>query len=299
MKNFIPRGIVLPLLTPFLPNGSIDESRLRWLTRRMIAAGVHGIFPGGSTGEFWALNDEERSLIIQIVVDEVAGKVPVYAGVGSIATRQVIRMAQRAEEYGADALVVVTPFYINPSQDELFNHYAAIAKNTALPIFPYNNPSRTGNVNLEPATMARLAGLENMVGIKDSSGNMAQTADYISLCRSDFAVFQGRDDLIFPSLVMGAVGAVAAEGNVVPEMCVELYDRFIGNDWERAKAIQVKLAMLRRALSWGSYPASLKAAMAMIGEPVGDPRLPVETLPISFCEPLRNILTKMGLVVVA
>ena len=144
MKNFVPQGIVLPLLTPFQPDGSIDEPRLRSLSRRMISAGVHGIFPGGSTGEFWALNEVERCQIIQIVIDEVKGEIPVYAGVGAIGTRQVINMARCAEEHGADALVVVTPFYINPSQDELYDHYSTVARNTALPILPYNNPGRTG-----------------------------------------------------------------------------------------------------------------------------------------------------------
>ena len=299
MRKFKPQGIVVPLLTPFLPDGSIDEDRLRWLTRRMIEAGVHGVFPGGSSGEFWALNEEERCQIIQIVVDEAVGAIPVYAGVGAVGTRQVIKLAYFAEEAGADALVVITPFYINPTQNELYKHYEAIAQSTSLPVIPYNNPSRTGNVNLEPATVARLSELDNLVGIKDSSGNIGQTADYITLCHPGFAVFQGRDDMIFPSLVLGAVGGVAAEGNVAPEMCVDLYDSFIKNNWERAKAIQVKLARLRRALAWGSYPAALKAAMAMIGEPIGDPRSPVEILPASYYEPLRNILTKMGLDVVA
>lgn len=299
MDKFKPHGMVIPLLTPFLPDGSIDEIRLRRLTRRMITAGVHGVFPGGSSGEFWVLDDDERCHIIEIVVDEVAGAIPVYAGVGAVGTRQVIRLARRAEEAGVDALVIVTPFYINPTQNELYNHYIAIAESTSLPILPYNNPSRTGNVNLEPATVARLSELQNLVGIKDSSGNIGQTCDYITLCRPGFAVFQGRDDMLFPSLVLGAVGGVAAEGNVAPELCVELYDRFMSNDFERAKAIQVKLAMLRRALAWGTYPAALKAAMAIIDEPMGNPRPPAEPLPGSYYEPLRNILVNMGLSVFA
>jgi len=295
MSKFKPQGIVVPLLTPFLPNGSIDEDRLRWLTRRMIGAGVHGVFPGGSSGEFWALNEEERCQIIQIVVDEAAGEAPVYAGVGAVGTRQVIKLVRCAEEVGADALVVITPFYIHPTQNELYKHYEAIAHSTPLPVIPYNNPSRTGNLNLEPATVARLSELDNLVGIKDSSGDIGQTADYITLCHPDFAVFQGRDDMIFASMVLGAVGGVAAEGNVAPEMCVDLYNAFYAKDWERAKAIQAQLAMFRKALAWGTYPAALKAAMKMIGEPVGDPRSPAEPLPVSYHNALCDILVKMGL----
>jgi 4-hydroxy-tetrahydrodipicolinate synthase len=288
-------GIVVPLLTPFRPDGSLDEPGLRHLTRRMITAGVHGVFPVGSSGEFWVLNDQERRLVIKTVVDEIAGAIPVYVGVGAIGTRQVIEYVHMAEQLGADAVVAVTPFYISLSQKELYTHYAAIARSTSLPVLPYNNPGRTGNVNLEPATVARLSEIENLVGIKDSSGNLGQTADYINLCRPGFAVFQGRDDIIFPSLVLGAVGGVAAEGNVAPELCVDMYHAFLSHDWEKAKAIQAKLALLRRALAWGTYPAPLKAAMEMICESAGDPRPPAEPLPASYHNNLRNILVQMGL----
>jgi len=299
MNKYNLHGIVVPLLTPFTSNDAIDEDGVRRLTRRMVAAGVHGVFPCGSSGEFWVLDDEERCRIIQTVVAEAAGDVLVYAGVGAVGTRQAIKLTRCAEEGGADALVVITPFYINPTQEELYHHYAAIARSTSLPVIPYNNPSRTGNVNLEPATMARLAEIENLAGIKDSSGNIGQTADYITLCPPGFAVFQGRDDMIFPSMVLGAVGGVAAEGNVAPEMCVELYDAFMANDWERSKAVQVKLAKFRRALALGTYPAALKTAMTMIGEPMGAPRSPAAALPAAYLDRLRQILINLDLNVVA
>ena len=295
MKNFIPCGMVVPLLTPFKPDGSLDKLGLRRLTRRMITAGIHGVFPVGSSGEFWVLNDQERQEIIKTVVDEVAGAIPVYAGVGAIGTREVIEYCHLAEQLVADALVAVTPFYISLSQTELYAHYAAIAQSTSLPVIPYNNPGRTGNVNLEPVTVARLSEIENLVGIKDSSGNIGQTLDYINQSRPGFAVFQGRDDMIFPSMVLGAVGGVVAEGNVAPELCVDLYNAFQSHDWEIAKEIQAKLAILRRALAWGTYPSALKAAMGMICEPVGDPRPPAAPLPVRYHNDLRIILVKMGL----
>jgi len=297
MSALQPRGMIIPLLTPFQEDGSLDEQALRRLARRLIAAGVHGLFPAGSTGEFFALSQEERCRVIEIVIEEAAGQVPVYAGTGAISTREAIQLTRAAETLGADAVVVITPFYLAPSQDELYAHYAAIAESTSLPVIPYNNPGRTGGVNLAPATVARLAAIDNLVGIKDSSGNLAQTAEYVSETPNDFAVFQGRDDLFFPSLAMGAVGGVAATGNVAPELVVELYEAFIAGDWERARAAQIKLSLLRRALSLGTFPSVLKAAMGMIGEPVGPPRGPVAPLSEAQHDALREVLTRMGLTV--
>jgi 4-hydroxy-tetrahydrodipicolinate synthase len=294
-QTFKPEGMVIPLLTPFAQDSSLDEQALRRSVRRLIDAGVHGVFPVGSSGEFWSLGAEERCRAIEIVVEEAAGQVPVYAGTGHIGTREAVQLTQRAESIGADAIVVVTPFYVAPSQDELYAHYATIADSTSLPVFPYNNPKRTGGVSLGPDTLARLAGLPNLAGIKDSSGNLALTAEYINQTPDSFAVFQGSDDLFYPSLAMGAVGGIAATGNVAPEIVVELYEAFRDGDWECSRAAQVKLASLRRASSWGSYPSVLKAAMAMIGEPVGPPRAPVSPLDDSYHEALRQVLVGMGL----
>jgi len=297
MTAFQPRGMVIPLLTPFREDGSLDEQALRRLARRLIAAGVHGLFPVGSSGEFCSLSQEERCRVIEVVIEEAAGQVLIYAGTGAISTREVIQLTRSAEALGADAAVVITPFYLAPSQDELYAHYAAIAESTSLPVIPYNNPGRTGGVNLAPATVARLAAIDNLVGIKDSSGNMAQTAEYVNETPDSFAVFQGRDSLFFPSLALGAVGGVAATGNVVPELVVELYEAFVAGDWKRSCAVQAKLSLLRGGLSLSPFPSVLKAAMAMIGEPVGPPRRPVAPLHESQHDALREVLAKMGLAV--
>lgn len=153
MATWQPRGMVIPLLTPFRDDESVDEAALRWLVCHLIAQGVHGLFPVGSTGEFWALRDSERTRIIEIVVKEVAGRVPVYAGTGAPGTRQSVALTRQAEALGADAVVAITPFYISPNPDELYAHYAAIAEATRLPVIPYNNPVRTGGVNLTPDLM--------------------------------------------------------------------------------------------------------------------------------------------------
>lgn len=299
MKRFKPQGMVIPLLTPFHQDGSLDEQALRRSTRRLIRAGVHGLFPVGSSGEFWGLSVEERCRAIEIVVEEADGRLPVYAGTGDVSTRKTIALTERAESLGADAAVVITPFYVAPSQEELYAHYAAIADSTSLPVFPYNNPKRTGGVSLEPAFVTRLAGIPNLAGIKDSSGNLALTAAYVNQTPDSFAVFQGSDDLFFPSLAMGAVGGIAATGNVVPELVVELYDAFVCGEWDRSRAVQSKLASLRRANALGTYPSVLKAAMAIIGEPIGPPRAPVTSLESSHSDALRQVLVGMGLAIQA
>jgi 4-hydroxy-tetrahydrodipicolinate synthase len=295
MTTFRPKGMIVPMVTPFQSDGALDEQALRRLTQRLITAGVHGLFPVGSSGEFWALNPEEGYRAIEIVVEEAAGQVPVYAGTGAIDTCQASQRAHFAEELGTDAIVVITPFYVAPTQEELYAHYASVADSTLLPVIPYNNPARTGGVNLEPRTVAQLAAIGNLVGIKDSSGNLAQTAEYINETRDDFAVFQGRDDLFFASLVMGAAGGIAATANVVPELVVSLYECFVQGDWERSRDTQIRLSYLRRALSWGTYPSVLKAAMDLIGESVGEPRRPVSPLREETRKALHTLLVDIGL----
>ena len=201
---------------------------------------------------------------------------------------------------GADAIVIVTPFYISPNQDELYNHYAAICASTSLPVIPYNNPGRTGGVNLEAQTVARMAAtLPNLVAIKDSSGKLQQTIEYIRTTPRTFAIFQGRDELIHESFKQGTVGAVAAVGNVAPEVVMDIYAAHLAGDDERGRSAQEKITVLRDALALGTFPSVLKAAMAMIGEPVGPPRLPVAPLAEPQIEKLRAMLDRIGLPVLA
>lgn len=292
---FRPVGMIIPLLTPFHPDGALDPEALGHLTRRLVGAGVHGLFPSGSTGEFFALDHQERCRVIEIVVEEASGRVPVFAGTGAISTRESIALTKEAEELGADALAVITPFYISPSQDELYEHYAAIAASTFLPLVIYNNPARTGGVSLAAMTLQRLAAIPNIIGIKDSSGDLGLMASYITETPDDFVVFQGRDDLYFPSLALGSVGGVAATGNVMPELLVELYDAFQAGDWVRSRSAQAKVALLRGVLGISTFPSVLKATMALIGEPVGPPRLPVAPLNPTQVATVRGVLERIGL----
>ncbi len=297
--EFQPKGIVVPLLTPFNEDGALDPQALRHLTRRLIAAGVHGLFPSGSTGEFFALSHQERCDVIDIVIDEAGGRVPIYAGTGAISTRESIELTKTAETLGADAMAVITPFYISPTQEELYAHYAAIAASTSLPVVIYNNPARTGGVSLAAATLVRLAAIANIVGIKDSSGDLGLMASYITETPDDLVVFQGRDDLYFPSFALGAVGGIAATGNVMPELVVEIYSAFQLGDWIRSREAQAKVSLLRAALGISTFPSVLKGTMTLIGESVGPPRLPVAPLSGTQIGTVRGVLGRIGLPVVA
>ncbi len=200
----------MPILTPFTKDEALDEAALRRLVSRLVSAGIHGIMPVGSSGEFWAVDDDERYRILEIVLDEVAGRVPVLAGTCAICTRKSIALARRAEALHVDALVVLTPFYVTPTQDELTAHYSKIADSVSLPVLPYNNPNRTGGVALAPETVAHLAAEGAIVGIKDSSGNLGLVAEIINGAPRAVSTFS-RVATIFCSrrLLLARSGAVA------------------------------------------------------------------------------------------
>lgn len=297
MKSIKAAGIIVPIVTPFEADGALDQVVLRRHVSRLIQAGVNGLFTAGTSGESWSLRNKEREKILEIVLDEVAGRLLVYAGTGEISTQKSIMQAKRAEKIGANAVVVITPFYVSPNQKELYAHYASIGDSIGIPVFPYNNPKRTGGVSLAPNTVVALAAKGYIAGVKESSGNLALTAQLINDTPDDFAIFQGSDDLILPSLMLGAVGGIAATANVAPNMVVELYKAFQAGDWDRARNLQKNLAELRRATGLGTYPAAIKTAMALVGEPAGPPRNPVSDLSGSDVEAVREVLTNLRLLV--
>ena len=271
---FQPRGIIPAMVTPFNRDESLNEQALRDLTRHLLAGGVHGLFVVGSQGEFWALEYEEKKRIIEIVVAEAGGKVPVYAGTGATSTREAVRTTRMAAAAGADAVSVITPYFISPSADELYEYYVAVAKASSAPVLLYNNPARTG-VNMSPDLVARLSRVDNIVGIKDSSGDMTQTGEYIRRCDSQFAVLAGRDTMILSTLVYGGKGAIAATANVAPRLIVEIYDAFQAGDMQRALDAQYRLAPLRIAFEMGSFPVVIKDALELMGIAAGPARGPV------------------------
>ena len=242
------RGIIPPMITPFDEDERVDVKALQKMTNYLIEAGVHGVFPLGSTGESYGLSYEKKKEIIETVVEATNKRVPVYAGTGAITTKETISLTRLATEIGVDAVSVITPFFITLNDQELYNHYQAIASSTNLPIILYNNPARTG-INLSVDLVVKLSKIDNIVGIKDSSGDMTQGAEYIRRTDDDFAFLAGRDTLIFAFLSYGGKGAVPATANIVPQIAVKIYEEYKkGNSQEALKA-QLQLAPLRMAFN--------------------------------------------------
>jgi 4-hydroxy-tetrahydrodipicolinate synthase len=283
------------MVTPFNEDESLDEGALREVVRYLLGKGVHGLFPGGSQGEFFSLSFEERCRVLEITLDEAQGKAFVVAHTGAVTTREAVALTQHAESAGADAAAAMTPFFLRPSPAELYQYYSDLAAATQLPVLAYNNPGRTG-VDLLPATAARIArDVPNFLGIKDSSGDLTQLAEYMRLCPSSFRAFIGRDSLIFGALMYGAAGAVAATANVASELAVGIYDAVQTGDLEEARRLQRKLAPVRMAFGLGTFPVVVKEAMGMIGLPVGPARSPVGPMSDESRAKLRAALRQAGL----
>lgn len=294
--DFKPHGILPAMITPINEDGSVDEKALRNLIEYEIRGGVHGIFAIGTTGEFYSLTHDQYRRTLDITLDQVRGRVPVYAGANAISTRESITLAGIAQEAGVSALSVLTPYFISISQQELYEHYAAIAKSTDLPILLYDNSPKT-HIPIKPETVARLADIPNIVGIKDSAGDVTNTAEHIRRTRGkNFSVFMGRDTLIYTNLCLGGAGAVAACANVAPALVASIYNKFQAGDLKGALEAQFQLAPLRLAFTLGSFPAVIKEALNMIGVEVGSCLRPTTGLNEEERAQLRAILTGLGLI---
>ncbi|WP_334195804.1 dihydrodipicolinate synthase family protein [Muricomes intestini] len=294
--NFIPKGIIPPIITPLKDDGEVNFPVLRQLVNHLIENGVHGLFPVGTTGEFYAFNNETYRKILEMVKEEAAGRVPVYGGANHITTRGVIELIKICEEVGVDAVSVLTPMFISQTQEELYDYFATIAASTALPIVLYNNCPKT-NITISPATVAKLADIDNIVAVKDSTGDMTNTAEYIRLTiEKNFSVLMGRDTLIYAALCYGATGAVASCANVAPRITADIYDKYMSGDMKGALDAQFVLAPLRIACSMGTFPAVIKEGLVQEGIPVGKCLEPIAELKPEEKEKLHKVLTEMGLV---
>lgn len=289
------RGIIPPLVSPVDCEGKLNAGALKKVINYTIKGGVHGVFPIGSTGEAYALNFDERRELIRTVVEEVNKRVPVYAGTGAITTRESVKLTQMAESEGADVVSVLTPMFISPTEDELYEHYAEIAKSTKLPVLLYGNPEKTG-VKLSVGLVKRLSQIDNIVGIKDSSGDMTLMGEYIrNTDRSKFNVIAGRDTMILAALVYGGAGAIAATANIAPTVAVSIYENFVKGDLKAALDAQFKLAPLRIAFGLGTFPVIMKEALKLLGMDCGGCLKPVGEISDENREKLYNILKDMSL----
>jgi 4-hydroxy-tetrahydrodipicolinate synthase len=289
------RGIIPPVATPMKANEDLDLPRLRWFLDHLIANGVHGIFVLGTNSEFYALDEKEKQEVIATAVAHVNKRVPVYAGTGAETTREAVRLTKMAEREGADGVSVITPYFVNPTQQEIYDHYRRIAENTALPVVLYNNPGTCGGVKIDVDTVARLAQVPNILAVKDSSGDLQNTNEFIRSVPDRFSVLMGRDTLIYPALIFGARGAVPATGNIAPALLVEIYEAFQRGDHAAAKAAQVRLNPLRLGLTLGTAPGGVKAALSLMGMSIGPSRSPVGPLPSDKQQKMRAILQQIGL----
>jgi 4-hydroxy-tetrahydrodipicolinate synthase len=293
--NFQPKGIIPAMVTPFTSDRKINVESLRKLTNYLITGGVHGLFAVGTQGEFYALTYEEKKKVIETVVEEARGRVPVYAGTGAVTTREATALTQMAESAGVNAVSVITPYFIKPNEVELLEYFTTVAKSTRLPVLLYGNPARTG-VSLSTDLVVRLSKLENIVGIKDSSGDMTLTAEYIRRMDDKFSVLAGRDTLIYGTLCYGGKGAIAATANVAPKVVVEIYEAFVAGDLKRSLAAQYRLAPLRFAFDLGTFPVVIKEALSLIGIEAGVGMPPVGGINPKAKEELKEILKNMGLI---
>ncbi|WP_125591281.1 4-hydroxy-tetrahydrodipicolinate synthase [Companilactobacillus jidongensis] len=292
MRNDIAKGIIAAMVTPMDENQKVNEKELRNQVRRQINAGITGVFTLGTNGEGYILSHEEKLTVMKAVVDEANGEVPIYAGTGCVSTEETIQLSKEAKEIGVDALSIITPSFAKASQEELYLHYKAINDAVDLPILLYNIPARTGNA-LAPKTVARLADLKNIVGVKDSSGNFDNILQYIELTRDkDFSVISGNDALILWTLQAGGTGGITAVANVLPQIMVSIYKYWKAGDWDKARQAQDSIRPLRNCFVLGNPNTIIKKSTNLIGYPVGSTRAPFNHLDDTSIATLKTALEK-------
>jgi 4-hydroxy-tetrahydrodipicolinate synthase len=285
-------GVLTALVTPFR-DGAIDERALRALVERQIEAGIDGLVPCGSTGESATLSHEEHDRVIEIVVDATAGRVPVVAGTGSNSTEEAIRLTLHAKQAGASAALLISPYYNKPTQAGIAAHFEAIARATSMPLIVYNIPGRTAS-NMLPTTLAQLAHVEYVVGVKESCGDIDQIAHVVAQCPEEFAVLSGDDAVTLPLLAVGGSGVISTTSNVAPAQMLELVRAFRSGDAPRALKIHQQLLPLFDALFCETNPIPLKAALAIMGLIDGEIRLPLTPITQPNGAALQVVLKDLG-----
>jgi 4-hydroxy-tetrahydrodipicolinate synthase len=287
-------GSLTALVTPFR-DGAVDLDALGALVEVQIGGGSHGLVPCGSTGESATLTHEEHLDIVRHVVRVARGRVPVIAGTGSNSTAEAIRLTRGAEEAGADGALLISPYYNRPTQDGVYRHYAAVAEATRLPLIVYNIPGRTAS-NILPETIARLARIPNVVGVKEASGSLAQAIEVIAATGPDFAVYAGDDILTLPIIAAGGRGAISVAGNLLPRELAELCDALLAGDLARGRSLVYRLLPLIRAMSLEVNPIPVKTALAMMGRCADEFRLPLTRATTATRAALEPLLREYGLV---
>ena len=286
-------GSGVALVTPF-KDGKVNYEKMGDLIEWHIENKTDAIIVCGTTGESATMTDKERKSTIKFVVDKVNKRIPVIAGSGSNNTAYSIELSKYCQEVGADGLLIVTPYYNKATQNGLIKHYTAIADSVDLPIILYNVPGRTG-VNITPATVEKLSKIENIVAIKEASGNISQVAEIARLCGEDFAIYSGNDDQIVPILSLGGIGVISVLANVLPKETHDIVEKYLSGDVEESRKLQLSLNELVNSLFIEVNPIPVKAAMNLMGMEVGELRLPLTDISEQNLEVLKNNMVKAGI----
>lgn len=287
-------GSLVAIITPFKKD-KIDYEALTKLIEFQIAGGTHGIVPCGTTGESPTLSHDEHREVIKHTIEVVDKRVPVIAGTGSNSTEEAINLTQFAEQAGADAALVIVPYYNKPTQEGMFQHFKAVASNSTIPIILYNVPGRTGS-NMLPETVARLKSkCKNIIGIKEASGSITQATEILSQCGSEFLLLSGEDALNFPLLAIGARGFITVTANIAPNDVADLYNKFVEGDYAACRDLHYKLLPLNEALFLETNPIPVKRALALMNRIEMGCRLPLCEMSKNHLDKLKAVLKSYGL----
>lgn len=288
------KGAFTAIVTPF-KNGRLDEEAYRELIEFQVKGGVHGIVPCGTTGESPTLSHAEHKRVVETCIDQVKKRVVVIAGSGSNNTAEALELTQHAQQAGADAALMITPYYNKPTQEGLYQHYKTVASQTKIPIVVYNVPGRT-SVNLLPETVARLVELPNIVGLKDATGDLKQGCKTLELCGDKITVLSGDDFTTFPLLCVGGKGVISVVSNVVPADMAGMCNAFFKGDLEGARKLHYKMWPLTEAMFYETNPVPVKTALKLMGKITGEVRQPLCLMSAANEEKLRGVMQKYGLI---
>jgi len=286
-------GVFTAIVTPF-KDGKVDEKTFKELIRFGIEQGVSGIVPCGTTGESPTLSHDEHKRVVELTVSEVSGQVKVIAGTGSNSTEEAIDLTQHAKSVGADAVLLVSPYYNKPTQEGLYQHFKKIAEVVDIPIILYNIAGRTA-VNIENATVKRLSEIPNIVGVKEASGNILQMSEVIRLCGPDFDVLSGDDQMTFPLMALGGKGVISVVSNIIPNKMCSLVRLMLEGKVAEARAIHFEIYELCQAMFIETNPIPVKAVLGLMGKLTPEYRLPLCPPAEANLEKLKGILDKYGL----
>ena len=287
-------GSMVALVTPF-KNGQVDWPSLEALVEFHIQNGTHGIVPCGTTGESATLTHQEHDDVIRAVIKAVHKQVPVIAGTGSNSTDEAVRLTREAEKSGADGAQMISPYYNRPTQEGIYQHYKKVASEVGIPLIIYNIPGRTGS-KIEPETLARLAEISNIAGVKEATGSVDQAIDVIRLCGDRLAVYSGEDSLIYSLMALGGKGVISTVANVAPKETAQLTEACLKGNWEQGRAIQFKLIPLIRSLFIETNPIPVKTALSLMGKCNGEMRLPMTPMGEGNLKKLSQAMREFGLI---